>query len=241
MVGFLTDEVRDRLEHDLSVKIKRPELFEQALLHRSYLQVLSKSEVKSNERLEFLGDAILGMIVGEYLFENHQNVPEGELTKMRSWLVNKNALSMAARRLELDHYLMMSFSANKSLREGHDSILADALEAIIAAIYLDSGLEAARLFIFSTLIPMLLDKSVMTDTNFKSSLLEKVQALGKPAPRYVVLQESGPDHDKKFLVGVFVLDELLGQGEGKSKKQAEQLAAKEALQSPIFKQQTNNE
>ena len=133
------------------------------------------------------------------------------------------------KKLDLDKFLMMSFSAEKSLIQGSSSILADALEAIIAAIYLDSGLEAARKFVVNSLLPILMSKRVMKDTNYKSILLEEVQALGKESPVYRVLSESGPDHDKEFMVGVYVGDVLMGTGKGKSKKQAEQVAAKDAL------------
>jgi ribonuclease-3 len=206
------------------------EYFEQALIHRSYLQVLGNENILSNERLEFLGDSILGMVTAEYLFSLHTDVLEGELTKMRSWLVNKNTLAFCARKIQLDGFLMMSHSASKSLEQGSESILADALEAIIAAIYLDSGFEASSKFIIRSLLPIILNTSVMTDTNYKSILLENVQSNGKEAPRYEVLNEEGPDHEKEFTIAVYVGEDLLGTGKGKTKKQAEQNAALEALQ-----------
>lgn len=230
-VGFLDDKSKHELERLLGVSIRRPEFFEQALIHRSYLQVLDNSKCLSNERLEFLGDAILGMFVAEYLFSLHTNVLEGDLTKMRSWLVNRSSLSLCAKRLELDKFIKLSYSAEKSLIGGSDSILADALEAVIAAIYLDSGAEIANKFILNTLLPIIMNKNQMVDTNFKSILLESVQANGKHSPVYSVLDELGPDHDKEFIVGVYVEGVLLGTGKGKSKKQAEQIAAKSALES----------
>lgn len=214
------------------------------MTHRSYIQVLDSGnnsiedeeddnnglKYSSNERLEFLGDSILGMIVADYLFSLHTDIPEGELTKMRSWIVNKNTLSLCSRKIHLDDFLMLSHSAAKSLEQGSDSILADALEAIIAAIYLDSGIDSARKFILNTLIPLIMNKSIMVDTNYKSILLEKAQADGKDIPRYEVISEVGPDHDKEFTIAVYIGDELLGTGKGKNKKQAEQMAAFEALQ-----------
>jgi ribonuclease-3 len=228
-IGFLSKERKKELESALSIKIKRVEYFEQALTHRSYLQVLSNPIYQSNERLEFLGDSILGMIVTEYLFGQHSDIYEGELTKMRSWLVNKNTLVTCAKQLNIADFLMLSHSANKSLEGGSDSILSDALEAIIAAVYLDSGINKCRKFIINTLFPIMQDKSIMVDTNFKSILLETVQSFGKEAPKYVVINENGPDHDKEFTIGVMVDDELIGTGSGKSKKQAEQSAAQEAV------------
>jgi len=249
-VGFLTDERLRELEKTLGVQIYKREFFEQALTHRSYLQVLdapnsnsdSNDEEKeqnkgikypSNERLEFLGDSILGMVIADYLFSLHTDFPEGELTKMRSWLVNKNSLSIVARKIELDEFLMLSHSAAKSLEQGSDSILADALEAVIAAIYLDSGIEASKKFILNSLLPVMLNKNIMVDTNFKSILLEKAQSEGKEIPRYEVINEEGPDHEKEFTISVYIGEELLGTGKGKTKKQAEQNAASEALKSII--------
>lgn len=230
-VGFLDDKKIYQLEETLGVSIICKEYFEQALTHRSYLQILPEEEdFKSNERLEFLGDAILGMIVAEYLFSMHTNVMEGKLTKMRSWLVNKKSLAIGARNLHLDKFLMLSYSASKSMNQGSDSILEDTLEAIIAAIYLDSGLEKARKFIINSLLPIIMNNQMMVDKNYKSNLLEKVQAEGKPSPEYSVLEEKGPDHDKDFTVGVYVNKNMIGKGMGKSKKQAEQSAAKNALE-----------
>jgi ribonuclease-3 len=234
VVGFLTDEKKAELEHNIGISIGKTELFEQAFIHRSYLPVLEEDVYLSNERLEFLGDAILGMIIAEYLFSLHSNVPEGELTKMRSWLVNKESLAMAAHRLNLTEFIMLSYSAEKSLHSGSDSILADCLEAVIAAIYIDSGFETTKKFVLNTLVPIMVNKSVMRDKNYKSLLLETVQARGYPSPYYEVIEEHGPDHDKEFIVGVYVDNKLLATGEGKNKKQAEQFAAQKAIQSNDF-------
>ncbi|MFN8367559.1 MAG: ribonuclease III [Candidatus Kapaibacterium sp.] len=230
VVEFLRDERLRDFEKNIGCKIKKAEYFEQALTHRSYLQVKQHALQYSNERLEFLGDSILGMIVAEYLFDQHKQVQEGELTKMRSWLVNKKSLAICARKINLDKFLLLSYSASQSLSKGNDSMLADALEALIAAIYLDAGLEDARHFIEDRLLPMMVNESLMQDTNFKSLLLEYVQAQGKSAPRYAVVEEVGPDHDKEFTVAVYVSEEVAGIGIGKNKKEAEQNAAKNALE-----------
>ncbi|MCX7909155.1 MAG: ribonuclease III [Ignavibacteria bacterium] len=222
------------IEKTLDIQIKNIKLFEEALIHRSYLHLLPKGEYNSNERLEFLGDTVLSLVVSEYLFNNNPNLPEGELTKIRSWLVNKHSLSVVARKLELDKLILVSFSTAKTLERSGESILSDALEALIAAIYLDSGLDVAKKFILEKLIPLLQKENVLQDKNYKSILMEKVQAKGKMAPTYEVLEEYGPPHDKTFFVGVYVDNVQVATGKGKSKKEAEQEAAKNALSNLEF-------
>jgi ribonuclease-3 len=217
------------LEKTLGVEIETASLYEQALTHRSYLQVVNSPGHRSNERLEFLGDSILGMITAEYLFYNHKQVLEGELTKMRSWLVNKKSLAVCARALKLEDFLFLSYSAKQSVDRGNDGMLADALEAVIAAVYLDQGFDAARTFIIEKLLPIMVEESLVHDSNYKSLLLEAVQAKGYPAPRYVVVREEGPDHEKEFTVDVLIADRSYGTGNGRNKKDAEQNAAEEAL------------
>lgn len=229
IIGFLTPDRKQLLEEKLGITIHRVELFEQALLHRSYLHLLPKGVFRSNERLEFLGDSVLGMVVSDFLFHQNEELLEGELTKIRSWLVNKHSLSICARKLELDKFLMVSFATAKSIERGSESILSDAMEAVIGAIYLDSGFEQVRNFIITRLIPLLQEENILEDRNFKSILMETVQAEGKQPPVYEVLDESGPSHDKTFVVGVFVDQVLLAKGIGKSKKEAEQDAARNAL------------
>lgn len=228
-IEHIVGERRHALEAVLGVDIRSPALYEEALTHRSYLQVKNDPMVQSNERLEFLGDAILGMVIAEYLFHHHEDVAEGELTKMRSWLVNKRSLALCARKLDLDKFLLMSYSAASALAKGNDSVLADAIEALIAAVYLDHGFDKARSFIEERLLPLMLEERVMHDTNFKSILLEYVQARGYSAPRYRVVEESGPDHEKQFTVAVYVGNASVGIGSGRSKKEAEQNAARQAL------------
>lgn len=229
IIGFLTLDRKHLLEEKLGIKIHRVELFEQALLHRSYLHLLPKGRFRCNERLEFLGDSVLGMVVSDFLFRQNEDLLEGELTKIRSWLVNKHSLSICARKIELDKFLMVSFATAKSNQRGTESILSDAMEAVIGAIYLDSGFEQVRYFIITRLIPLLQEENILEDRNFKSILMETVQAEGKQPPLYEVLEESGPSHDKTFVVGVYVDQVLLAKGIGKSKKEAEQDAARNAL------------
>jgi ribonuclease III len=160
-VEVLTDAQVERLATTLGVSIETPALYEQALTHRSYLQVLDSPDHRSNERLEFLGDAILGMITAEYLFYDNKQTLEGQLTKMRSWLVNKNSLAICARALNLESFLFLSYSAQQSLDKGNDGMLADALEAVIAAVYLDQGFDASRRFIIDKLLPIMVQEVLL--------------------------------------------------------------------------------
>lgn len=230
-VGFLSQEKVRELEKVLDVPIITVSYFEQALTHRSYLQILSNPKIFSNERLEFFGDAILSSVIAEYLFYLRSDVQEGELTKMRSWLVNKKSLAYCARKLRLHEFIMVSLSAKHSLQQGNDSILADALEAIIAAIYLDSGADAAKEFIIrSVLLHVMNEGSLMRDTNFKSILLEHSQAVGTGVPKYIVISAQGPDHHKDFVMEVVINGVVVGRGNGRNKKDAEQSAAQDAIE-----------
>jgi ribonuclease III len=205
-------------------------VFHESLLHRSYLQYLGPN-VQSNERLEFLGDAILNSLVAEYLYGLYPSMEEGDLTKIRSRLVNRKALALRAKELRLSEYMLLSSSALQSVDSGSDSILADAFEAVIGAIYLDGGLIAARKFVLGTLLSNAgILNSALTDDNYKSALLEYSQGRSMGVPRYAVVKEDGPDHDRRFTVEVFLGAESLGTGTGRSKKDAEQAAAAQALE-----------
>ncbi len=239
-IGLFSEDEKLRLKNALGIEIKNFGLFEEALIHRSYIQVIAEAKSHSNERLEFLGDSVLGMIISEYLFLKNPNLEEGELTKMRSWLVNKKTLAICAQKLQLDKFIKLSYSAEKSLKSGSDSILADCLEAIVAAIFLDNGFQITKNFVINVLVPVMTSKNIMVDTNYKSILLEAVQALGLPAPVYHVISEKGPDHDKEFTVGVYINEQLEGTGTGKSKKKAEQAAAQMAFETKFFNIETKN-
>lgn len=229
-LGFLEKSLKDELEDRLRISIINTAIFEQALTHRSYLQVLPGGKYNSNERLEFLGDAVLSMVVTDYLFANHINEAEGSLTKLRSMMVNRYALAHCAKELGLEKFIKISHGAEKNLRSGSDSMLSDAVEAIIAAVYLDSGYNAATDFIVKVLIPIIIKSSLLEDCNYKSQLLEEVQKNGRKAPVYEVLEEIGPPHNKEFVVGVLVDGTVKGTGKGKNKKEAEQKAAFAALE-----------
>jgi ribonuclease III len=185
----------------------------------------------SNERLEFLGDAILNFIVAEYLFKTYPDIEEGSLTKMRSRLVNRKILAQRARELHLSEFLLLSTSAAQSIDSGSESIISDAFEAIVGALYLDGGLGVARKFIHMSLLknPEVFN-SAMMDDNYKSALLEYAQARSLGIPRYTVIREEGPEHDRRFTVEVSLNGQSLGTGTGRSKKEAEQSAAADGLE-----------
>ena len=220
-----------RFESIIGHRIREPHLFVEALLHRSYLQYQDLKEKRSNERLEFLGDSVLNLIVGEYLYHRDPDAEEGELTKLRSRLVSRKALAVYARQLKLEEFMFLSSSAAQSLEKGSDSMLADAYEAVIAALYLDSGFDAARKFVERQVLAALTSGILDTaDQNYKSLLLEYTQAHGLGIPKYGILKEEGPDHDRMFTVEVVVGEKQYGIGKGKNKKEAEQAAAMMALE-----------
>jgi ribonuclease-3 len=204
--------------------------FQESLLHRSYLQ-FTPSGWNSNERLEFLGDALLNFIVADFLHAQHPPLAEGELTKFRSRLVNRKILAQRAKELQLADFLFLSPSALQSVDSGSDSILADAFEAIIGALYLDGGLKAANDFVYRTLLDNVdVDRLESADDNYKSALLEYSQAHAFGIPKYSIVREEGPDHDRRFTIEVFLGGESYGTGSGRSKKEAEQAAAFQALE-----------
>lgn len=214
-------------------KIIDKNFFITALTHRSFLKVKThthKIGIISNERLEFLGDAVLDLVVAEYLFKNFPLNEEGDLTKFRSILVNKKFLAERAKNIKLQEFMLASFTAMKSIEEGYDTILSDAYEALVGAVFMDSGYEAAKEFLNVEIFTKLDIKWLNNfDENHKSKFLEYVQAHTDFIPEYSVIKEEGPEHNKLFTVEVFVNKRSLGIGKGKSKKQAEQEAAKNAL------------
>ncbi len=224
----------EKFQSTIHYKIIDKNYFITALTHRSFLKIRkdpAAPHLISNERLEFLGDAVLDLIVAEFLYRNFPLNEEGDLTKFRSILVNKRFLAERAKNLRIQDYLLASNTALKSIDQGYDAILADAYEALIGAIFLDSGYENSKKFlnqeIFSKLDVKWLNQF---DENFKSRFLEYAQAHTDFIPDYRVINEEGPEHHKLFTVEVHLANHCLGIGKGKSKKQAEQEAAKNALQ-----------
>ncbi len=219
------------LEKKLGVKFKNKALLTQAVTHRSYLNEHPDFTMGHNERLEFLGDAVLEIVVTEYLYENFPN-PEGELTNWRASLVNAKILSELARELNVEDYLLLSKGESKdSASKARQYILADAFEAIIGAIYLDQGMKASKKFIEKKLLSKLayiLEHKLYLDP--KSRFQEAAQEKHGVTPSYRVLEESGPDHAKHFVIGVYLGDELVAKGEGMSKQEAQVAAAERAIE-----------
>ncbi len=220
----------NNLEKKIKIKFKNQNLLRQALIHRSYLNEHPEEKLDDNERLEFLGDAIIEFVVTEYLYKNYKE-PEGILTSWRAGLVNAKRLAKIAREISLDKYLYLSkgelLSSSEKARE---NILANSLEALIGAIFLDQGIKKAKKFIREKIIsklPFILKYKLFQDP--KSKFQELAQADFKITPTYKVLKETGPDHLKEFTVGVFLNQKLIAKGKGKSKQEAEIKAAKIAL------------
>lgn len=214
----------------IGVEFKDINLLRQVFVHRSYLNENIGFELDHNERLEFLGDAVLELVVTEYLYKNFDN-PEGELTNLRSALVKGAMLSMIAGELEIEKYLYLSRGESKSEGKSRQLILANAFEALIGAIYLDQGYEKSFEFIKKYVIKHLdriIDKKLFLDP--KSHLQELAQDQMSTTPQYRVISEHGPDHNKSFTVGCFLGDNLIGEGSGSSKQTAESAAASSALE-----------
>ncbi len=222
---------REAVERLVGMKVQDLLLYEQALTHRSLLRGRPDTHLYSNERLEFLGDAVLGFITAEFLYHHFPDRDEGFLTRLRAKLVNGTALARCARQIDLGAMILMSENMAQTAGRDNRSILADAFEAVIGALYLDLGLEAARAFIHRTMLDHIdLDELARVRNNFKSLLLEYAQAQGWPQPRYQVVEEVGPSHEKTFTVEVLLRGEPYGRGTAGSKKQAEQEAAGKALE-----------
>ena len=216
-------------EEKIGLKFKNKNLLRQVFVHRSYLNENIGFDLDHNERLEFLGDAILEFLITEYLYKNYPN-PEGELTSWRSALVKGKTLSDLAQSLSMNEYLLLSRGEAHSSGKARELILANAYEALIGALYLDQGLEVTRNFVekqFIILLPNILSKGLHRDP--KSLLQEIFQAQEKITPVYKVMKESGPDHAKKFTIGVFAENRLLAEGEGLSKQAAQRDSAQKAL------------
>ncbi|HOZ16368.1 MAG TPA: ribonuclease III [Candidatus Portnoybacteria bacterium] len=220
----------DQLEKNLKIKFKNKKLLEQAFVHRSYLNENPGCETEQNERLEFLGDAVMELVVTNYLFQKFPKNPEGDLTAWRAALVNSKMLSEVASRLGFNDYLILSKGESQDNGRARQFILANTLEATIGAIYLDCGYDKAEEFILKNIICELkrvLDEKLYVDP--KSYFQEQAQGKVGITPYYKVRNEEGPDHCKKFIVGVYLNDELIAEGEGPSKQSAQEDAARKAL------------
>ena len=217
-----------QLQDTIGYKFHNPVFLEVALTHSSYANEV-KHQLKYNERQEFLGDAVLSIIVSDYLFNNY-TVPEGELTKLRAAIVCEKSLDVMANKIHLGEYLRLGRGEEMTGGRTRPSIIADAFEALIAAIYLDSGIESARAFVLPFVTEMLEHEDSLSFKDYKTILQEIIQQNPEEKLVYKLVGEKGPDHDKRFVVDVMLNSNVIGKGEGRSKKNAEQMAAKEALE-----------
>ncbi len=215
------------LEERIGYVFQKKDLLKQALTHSSFTNEQKINKSPDYERLEFLGDAVLELISSEYLFQNYPQVPEGELTKRRASLVCEPSLAFCARDIELGQYIMLGKGEEATGGRKRDSIIADVMEAVIGAIYLDGGMDKARAHVMKFILSDLEDKELFFDS--KSYLQELIQGKLKKEFSYELIEERGPEHDKSFVVEVSMEGQCLGQGVGRTKKAAEQQAAYKAL------------
>lgn len=217
-------------EKKIGVEFRDKDVLKQAFTHRSYLNENRNLKIGHNERLEFLGDAVLELVITDFLYAEYPTKNEGDLTSIRSALVNAQTCAEVARRLNINDYLLLSRGEAKDMGRARNYILANALEAVIGAIYLDQGYDVAKDFILKNITPMtgeIVSQELWVDA--KSKFQEKAQDVVGVTPAYKTLKEEGPDHDKTFTVGVFIHNEMIAEGSGDSKQDAEQSAARNAL------------
>ena len=221
-----------QFERMIGYKFKDICLLDQALSHSSYIREKKEDNIRDNERLEFLGDAFFDAVIGESLYKMHPQAEEGKLSKMRASIVCEQSLAGAADRLRLADYILLGYGEEKNGGRQRASILADAAEAVVGAIYLDGGYEEVRKFVLGAFDRELQEAKAgrITNRDHKSALQELLQANGIHDIKYTLENEEGPDHDKTFTVKLEIGGKILGRGTGKSKKSAEQEAAKNALE-----------
>ena len=220
----------DTFEDKIGYSFNDKSLLEQAFIHRSYLNEHRDVRLEHNERLEFLGDAVLELVVTDHLFHQYPKEPEGALTSYRAALVNATTLASIAVGLGMNEYLLLSKGEEKDVGRARHYLLANTFEALVGALYLDGGYDAARAFIEKNVFPLtaaIVEQRLWQDA--KSKFQEEAQERDGVTPSYEMLKQAGPDHVKKFTVGVYIKGELIAEGEGKSKQEAEQDAAKAAL------------
>lgn len=217
-----------KLQSQINYQFNDPKLLRRALTHRSYLNEAEQA-LKSNERLEFLGDAVLELLISRYLFKNQPQQPEGVLTAARSAIVRTESLAKIAQNLNLGDYLFLSRGEEQTGGRQNEHLLANTTEALVGAIYLDGGLEACQSFIQKNLLPLAQNILSKPLKDPKSKLQEKIQAKGYPSPTYQTIKQSGPDHDTNFTIAVIVNGTQLATGQGKNKQSAQQNAARKAL------------
>jgi ribonuclease III len=225
-----------KFEAEANIHFRDQALLKQAFTHRSYLNENRATGLEHNERLEFLGDAVLELVITDYLYKRFTEMNEGELTSLRSALVNWDTCAAVAQKLGVNDYLLLSKGESKDTGRARQYILANACEALIGALYMDQGYDAAKNFIithFSPLTDEIVEKGTWIDA--KSLFQAKAQEHEGVTPTYKTIREEGPDHDKHFVVGVFIGSDKAGEGQGRSKQDAEQEAARNALSNKDWK------
>lgn len=223
MLNYNEKAIEQNIQYEFNNKL----LLKQALSHSSFINEMKKTGMESYERLEFLGDAVLELITSEFLFENYKELTEGQLTKLRASIVCEFTLSAVSEMLQFGEYVLLSKGEELTGGRHRSSILCDLFESVLGAIYLDGGMEPARIYVKTFLLTDIENKSLFYDA--KTTLQEMVQKDGKGVVTYEILEESGPDHNKKFVTQVLVDDVPLAKGEGSSKKNAQQMAAYKAI------------
>ncbi|HCI59855.1 ribonuclease III [uncultured Ruminococcus sp.] len=218
------------LQNKIGYQFKNPALLNEALTHSSYANEHKSQHIKYNERLEFLGDSVLSIVVSDYIYKNCPELPEGELTKLRASLVCEKSLYEFAKKIDLGKYLILSKGERHNGGADRPSILSDAFEALIAAIYIDGGFAPASKHILNFVIPAIKNSKKKKINDYKTTLQEIIQKNPGEKLEYVLVKESGPDHNKHFIVEVHLNSNVIGKGGGRSKKEAEQQAAREALE-----------
>lgn len=220
-----------QVEARIGVVFLNKDLLKQAFVHRSFLNENRDFGLSHNERLEFLGDAVLELVITDYLYKKYPEKQEGEMTSLRSALVNANALFQVGEALGFNDFLLLSKGESKDTGRARQYILANTVESVIGSIYLDGGYEKAKEFIYAHVCPMM--EAILKEGSWidaKSLFQEKAQEHDGATPQYKTIKETGPDHDKHFTVGVYIRNDLIAQGEGDSKQDAEQMAARKALE-----------
>lgn len=218
------------LQDKIGYQFNNVSLLKEALTHSSYANEHRSQNIRYNERLEFLGDAVLSIVVSDYIFKNCPELPEGELTKLRASLVCEKSLYEFAKKIDLGNYLLLSKGERNNGGADRPSILSDAFEALIAAIYIDGGMKSASKHILNFVIPEIKNSKKKRINDYKTTLQEIIQKNPGEQLEYVLVNESGPDHNKHFVVEVHLNSNVIGKGGGRSKKEAEQQAAREALE-----------
>lgn len=236
-LDFFPIDLKIQLESILQTKINNISIFKQALIHRSIIPLLHKKidlqinfQLFCNERLEFIGDSVYNFVISDYLFHKHPLKDEGQLSSYRAKFINRAIMGEVARKIGLGKLIQVSNNTRKMIEMGNLNVLSNLLEAIVGAIYIDSGFKSAQQFILHKLIPLLIAEHPYEIQNYKSELMEFVQSKGMSFPTYQVLGEIGPDHQKTFLVGAYVEGKLMATAIANSKKEAEQTAAKKVLE-----------